>query len=190
MPAPLAITPAAPGSRTVDLVGRNSTGSTSRNADYVVAPLVDIPATGLPGASASATSTIGRYAWWVGDQGVKAPVAIPDTSDTVAGAPFDSAELRGRIRQQISIGAGAADAGVHEHNPAGVTDQPGPDVQAPSPSLARQFREPVRGCLELIGRHVGERIGERGLDDPDPIEQRRDLDGADGERGREHGGGV
>ena len=110
VPAPLAIKPDAPGTRTVDLVGRNATGSTSRNADYVVAPLIDIPATGVPGTSASASTTVGRYAWWVGDQGVKAPVAIADSTDALTFAPYDSAELRSRIRQQLTLGAGPADA--------------------------------------------------------------------------------
>jgi hypothetical protein len=107
--APLAITPAAPGNRTVDLVGRNSTGSTNRSA-FVVAPLVDVTATGVSGSPATANTTVGRYAWWVGDQGVKASVALPDKTETVSFAPFDSAELRGRLRQQLPLGAGAADA--------------------------------------------------------------------------------
>jgi hypothetical protein len=42
---PLAITPGSLPSATVDLVGRNSTGATSR-ANYVAAPLTDIKATG------------------------------------------------------------------------------------------------------------------------------------------------
>ena len=114
VPAPLAITPAAPGNRTVDLVGRNSTGNATRSASYVIAPLVDITSTGIPGAPATANTTVGRYAWWVGDQGVKAPVAIPDKSESVNFPPFDSAELRSRIRQQLPFGAGAADGSSGE----------------------------------------------------------------------------
>jgi hypothetical protein len=106
---PLAITPGSLPSATVDLVGRNSTGATSR-ANYVAAPLTDIKATGVPGTSATTPSTIGRYAWWVGDQGVKAPVAVPDSTSTVTFAPYDSGELRSRIRQQLPLGAGAASA--------------------------------------------------------------------------------
>lgn len=108
IPAPLAVTPVALGNRTVDLVGRNTTGSAART-DYVTVPLTDLTATGVPGAPPAAATTIGRYAWWVGDQGVKAPVAVADTSDTVTYAPYDSAELRSRVRQQIALGAGAAD---------------------------------------------------------------------------------
>ena len=110
IPAPLAVTPDAPGTRTVDLIGRNTTGGTARNADYVIAPLTDITATGVPGASPTGPPpTIGRYAWWVGDQGVKAPVALPDTSEAATFAPYDSAELRRRIRQQVPLGAGAVE---------------------------------------------------------------------------------
>ena len=107
--APLAITPGAPGNRTIDLVGRNTLGTTTRT-NYVAAPLTDITATGVPGMAASATTTVGRYAWWVGDQGVKAPVAVGDTTSAVEFAPYDSAEMRGRLRQQLAIGAGAANA--------------------------------------------------------------------------------
>lgn len=109
--AALAITPDAPGTRTVDLIGRNTTGNATRNADYVVAPLTDITASGVPGTAPTASATIGRYAWWVGDQGVKAPVALPDTASAATFAPYDSTELRLRIRQQVPLGAGAAEAG-------------------------------------------------------------------------------
>ena len=93
----------------VELVGKNSTGT----ASDVVAPLVPITATSVPGTSTTAAATIGRYAWWIGDQGVKAPVALGDPTATAANfnyAPYDSAETLSRIRQQISLGAGAADA--------------------------------------------------------------------------------
>jgi hypothetical protein len=124
IPAPLAVTPAAPGMRTVDLVGRNSTGSTSRTA-YVAAPLADVRVSGVPGTAPNAESVIGRYAWWIGDQGVKASVALPDETSKIDYPPFvttttstnasgtivtsTSVDLRERIRQQIAVGAGAAD---------------------------------------------------------------------------------
>jgi hypothetical protein len=114
IPAPLAVTPAVPGNRLHTLVGRNATGDAARSANWVDAPLVDLTATGVPGIPATASATIGRYAWWVGDQGVKAPVAIEESADAVTYAPFDSAELRQRIAQQIGFGAGAADASTGE----------------------------------------------------------------------------
>jgi hypothetical protein len=110
VPAPLAFTPAVPGPRLQTLVGRNSTGDAVRSGNWVDAPLIDITATGVPGIAPSAPpATIGRYAWWVGDQGVKAPVAIADPTTAAAVAPFDSADLSARIRQQFSLGAGAVD---------------------------------------------------------------------------------
>ena len=89
----------------VALVGTN----TSRVNNDVMARLVPITAPGVPG-SGGALTTIGRYAWWVGDQGVKAPVAVPDTSTAATYAPYDSADLRSRIRQQVTAGPGAATA--------------------------------------------------------------------------------
>jgi hypothetical protein len=101
---PLARTPTAPGAGTVELVGRQTTGEPTP----VLAPLVALTSVGVPGQAGATVATIGRYAWWIGDQGVKAPVGLRDTTDGVDYAPFDSAELRSRIRQQISLGAGPA----------------------------------------------------------------------------------
>lgn len=108
---PLAITPATTTTTTngVALVSTNTT----RTSNDILARLMPITAPGVPGAAATASTTIGRYAWWVGDQGVKAPVAQPDrtaTSTNYTYTPFASADLRRRIRQQVSQGAGAADS--------------------------------------------------------------------------------
>ncbi|MFZ9745371.1 MAG: hypothetical protein ACO3G4_01925 [Opitutaceae bacterium] len=107
-PAALAVTPASapPAARAIDLVARGTTNTTNR-AQFVSVPLQDLRARGLPGVP-NAEATFGRYAWWVGDEGVKAPVAVPDTSGTLTAAPYDSADLRGRVRQQLAVGAGAA----------------------------------------------------------------------------------
>ncbi|MDP1579005.1 MAG: hypothetical protein Q8M02_01925 [Candidatus Didemnitutus sp.] len=45
---------------------------------------------------------VGSYAWWVGDQGVKASIALPDRGDEVKYAPWETDVKRGRIRQQIA----------------------------------------------------------------------------------------
>jgi hypothetical protein len=114
IPAPLAVTPAVPGTRLQALLGAKSTGDATLSANWVQAPLVDITATGVPGAPATASTTIGRYAWWVGDQGVKAPVALSDQTSAITFAPYDSVELRRRISQQLPAGAGAADGSSGE----------------------------------------------------------------------------
>jgi hypothetical protein len=110
-PAALAVTPgsAPPATRSIDLVARGTTNTTNRS-QFVSVPLQDLRARGIPGAP-NADATYGRYAWWVGDDGVKAPVAVPDTSGTLTAAPYDSADLRGRVRQQLAVGAGAASTG-------------------------------------------------------------------------------
>ena len=56
----------------------------------------------VPGLDTAATPRIGRYAWWVGDQGVKASLVLPDRADEVTYAPWDTAVQRRRIRQQIA----------------------------------------------------------------------------------------
>jgi hypothetical protein len=106
---PLAVTPSKPlsiagaNANAIELVGRNTSGT----AADVIAPWMPIRADGLAGAAAN--TTIGRYAWWVGDQGVKASVAVGDTTNDVISPPFDSTELRKRISQQVPLGSGPFD---------------------------------------------------------------------------------
>jgi len=69
------------------LVGGNSTDDVT---GYVAAPLEDIsvPASMIPGFAAtdSTATPIGRYAWWVGDEGVKARANLLDPHATKTGA--------------------------------------------------------------------------------------------------------
>ena len=61
------------------LVGGNTAGKNS--ASYVVAPAqkITVKAATLPGFSAGdPDKTVGRYAWWVGDEGVKATTTLID----------------------------------------------------------------------------------------------------------------
>lgn len=66
----------------------------------VVVPAVAIQAT-PPGYAAGSGVTVGRYAYWVGDQGVKASLGLADRSSEVTYAPWSTPVLRNRIRQQI-----------------------------------------------------------------------------------------
>ncbi|HEY9249181.1 MAG TPA: hypothetical protein VIO38_08620 [Rariglobus sp.] len=61
------------------LVGPGTVGASPN--DYVAAPLVNIDAAAgqVPGLSGAAT--IGRYAWWVGDENAKARINLPLTED-------------------------------------------------------------------------------------------------------------
>ena len=101
------VTAAIPTASQAVLAAANTDGSTS--SANVVAALQTVAVPGVPGQTGSAP--VGRYAWWVADQGVKAPVAVPDSSDAVDYGPWAPTEQRARIRQQIAIGAGAADVG-------------------------------------------------------------------------------
>lgn len=105
----------AASSERVVLVGRNTAG----DAADVVVPRCKIQASVLPGQKGLAT--IGHYAWWVGDQGVKAPVALPDNSAAIDYPPYDSVEKRSRWRQQAGSGATAAEFDLSEGaNPFGA----------------------------------------------------------------------
>ncbi len=102
-PDSLAITPASNG-ESVELLGVHGSGV----ARDVTAPLQAITSLGWPRHEGPVVT--GHYAWWVGDEGVKADVAIADRTDAIMLPPFDSPEARRRIRQQIALGAGPADS--------------------------------------------------------------------------------
>ncbi len=70
------------------LVGPGTVGDSVE--DYVVAPVRDIRAS-LPGIAAS-SPTVGRYAWWVGDQGAKARVNLSMATEAQAANAFASAQ--------------------------------------------------------------------------------------------------
>lgn len=97
-----------PGTRAVLLVGPKSAG-TAPDADgnpaigrYVVAPLQDImtPAAQVPGMGSGSDVAIGRYAWWVGDEGVKAGYKLSDPfpgKNSPDGSTTAAAEARLRL---------------------------------------------------------------------------------------------
>ncbi|MFA6960423.1 MAG: hypothetical protein WC205_06720 [Opitutaceae bacterium] len=83
-------TPAATDTQSL-LVGANSASAPS---DYVAAPLVTIkaPTSSVPGLGTSGDTTVGRYAWWVGDEGAKARVNLPQANSTQVPAAFVTAQ--------------------------------------------------------------------------------------------------
>jgi hypothetical protein len=60
-----------------------------------------VPLTVLP-PGFNSPRTVGRYAWWVGDQGVKASLGLPDRSGEVTYAPWNTLRQRQRLRQQLA----------------------------------------------------------------------------------------
>jgi len=99
------------------LVGPKTAGTESRKVGsstesamerYVVAPLVPISAPGgsVPGLGSSATPSIGRYAYWVGDEGVKARLNLADpysSATTPATDPLAKARLRTAPRSGAEV---------------------------------------------------------------------------------------
>lgn len=61
-------------------------GSAADSGGYTVAPLVDIEVSAdlIPGMSGATDTPVGRYAWWVGDEGVKARLNVVDPWTTTA----------------------------------------------------------------------------------------------------------
>jgi hypothetical protein len=78
------------------LVGPRSAGTNAGALNrYIAAPLVDLKSTNVPGLG-SASTTIGRYAYWIGDEGTKAQYNLRDT--LTATDATTSADARYRLR--------------------------------------------------------------------------------------------
>lgn len=108
----LAVTPASLGADTVELVGLGTAG-TSR--------LVQAPRQTVTAASVSGERTLGHYAWWVGDEGSKAPVGQVDRSAELNYPPFDRGDARTRLTQWLGLGPRAEEfEPVAAENAAGV----------------------------------------------------------------------
>jgi hypothetical protein len=73
--------------------------------NYVVAPMVnlEVPENQVPGRDPASTApvTIGRYAWWVGDEGVKARVNLDDPNKGITSG--DAARLRTLVAARSGI---------------------------------------------------------------------------------------
>ncbi|OYV04786.1 MAG: hypothetical protein CFE26_15040, partial [Verrucomicrobiales bacterium VVV1] len=76
----------------VVLVGRRTAGDPSTNSisRYVAAPLVAIT-----GSGKSSSKTVGRYGWWIGDEGVKARINSKRTNVDPASYASLTAQRRG-----------------------------------------------------------------------------------------------
>ncbi|MEZ0217175.1 MAG: hypothetical protein ACAH89_08575, partial [Rariglobus sp.] len=79
--ANIASAPTVGGKEARLLVGPGTVGTAVN--DYVAAPLVNIDAAAGQISGLSGTATIGRYAWWVGDENAKARINLPLTQDSV-----------------------------------------------------------------------------------------------------------
>ena len=91
------------------LVGPGTVGSSADGGlgpdGYVVAPLKDITiaSDSVPGLTGSTPVTIGRYAWWVGDEGIKARANLTESEETVNSSDDTVRRLRYRLPARTGI---------------------------------------------------------------------------------------
>ncbi|CAM3048451.1 hypothetical protein [Rariglobus hedericola] len=104
------------------LVGPGTVGTAASGglgeAGYVAAPLasIDVTANLVPGQSGGGTVSIGRYAWWVGDEGVKARANLVETETSIGATTEADKRLRHRLPARLGVelttGAPASLAGA------------------------------------------------------------------------------
>lgn len=120
---------AATGNTLVDLVGSNST-DTNVAGNKVQAETQPVKATGVPGFDPLAEKTVGNFAYWVGDEGVKAKVSLTDPWETPSQLTKDATGVNdataaiyrfsGTQRTGVEgVGKNAADDRVGSAYPAG-----------------------------------------------------------------------
>jgi hypothetical protein len=108
--------PAAEVPNRVRLVGGGSAAvaGTGREHGAVVVP--GVPIYGVTAGSAT-TRTLGRFAYWAGDQGVKAALVDPLAADALTYTPYDTAQARARVMQRVAL-----DSGPAEYEPRATTN--------------------------------------------------------------------
>lgn len=90
---------AFPGGRAAQLLVGGQTAVSEKN--YVVAPLVEITSTVAPGLAGA--SRLGRYAWWVGDEGVKAKYNLADPYRDSPDTSTSEGRYRARVGQRFAV---------------------------------------------------------------------------------------
>ena len=107
------------------LVGKNSTApSAAADLDrFVTAPQVPIKSTNAPGMSGSSV-TVGNYAWWVGDEGVKARANVVDRYASISSATNNRIRLQSAQRPAIEAMTTTGTDGLATTYPANGTDVP------------------------------------------------------------------
>jgi hypothetical protein len=130
------------------LVGPGTVGTTAGGglgeSGYVAAPLASIEVTAdqLPGQSGSAKVAVGRYAWWVGDEGIKARANLVAGEASIAAATEAERRLRYRTpaRAGVELMADAAPAFAD-------TDLEAADTAAVRTELGKVYASPQLGLL-------------------------------------------
>ena len=128
------------------LVGKNTTGA-SAPADldrFVTAPQVPIRSTSVPGLG-SANTTIGNYAWWIGDEGVKARANLIDPYAAASTDQTNRFRLQSAQRPAVEAmkPTGTAESSDDERGLA-----PFSDALANNPALAKIITQSQLTALE------------------------------------------
>ncbi|QYM80118.1 hypothetical protein K0B96_05740 [Horticoccus luteus] len=98
-----AFSPAAAPLDAVELVGERTSATAGESVVAMKRPITAVV------AGQSNEAVTGAYAWWVGDEGVKASLAVGDRTEAITYPPYQSGDARARLRQQTGLGAAPTD---------------------------------------------------------------------------------
>lgn len=149
----LAATASAQDDFTVDgepgklLLGPGSAGDDPTG--YVVAPLVNIESAQVPGMSG--TQRVGRYAWWIGDEGVKARYDLPDPY--IANKTPDDDTSPGSTRSRLRL-LTAQRNGIERMTGIGDTNYPLAETAATDPLYTGVGKAIARESVGLVSTSV------------------------------------
>lgn len=86
------------------LAGKNTLGENAILSDYVVVPVIpiNVPASAVPGLNGNNDTKIGGYAYWIGDEGIKAKLTMADPYSSATGVGSAEGSYRFQVAQRVS----------------------------------------------------------------------------------------
>jgi hypothetical protein len=149
---------AATGNTLIELVGDNTTdiSATATTGNRVRVETQPITATGIPGTNPLVATTVGNFAYWVGDEGVKAKVTLtdpwenPSNATTTATSPNTTATQARAYSFIHAQRMGIEGIDLDDTNPPENRTSVGASYPAVNPTLGSNIRDSFKSALTKV----------------------------------------